>query len=261
MKKNFMLFRFLIIILQALSISGDGLTLISYPINSILTGSSQIISWNVPTGVILKTVKVDIYQSSQYRQTLGVINNNAKSFNWEVSPKANKGIGYAIRVTGTSTEGNTAWATSPSFSIVSSDNTNSNNLGVEGIVGIVVIMLATSSLCYCVRNKRTDKLELDTETNYHTMQKGIPVANPYPINPTNPNYPTNFTRTPMGNNYSGTSVAGAAVAGLATGVILDEVINHRNRVITDNSNFGGGTFGDGGDFSGGDNSCESGGNF
>ena len=255
--------KYLVWLLYVLNIRATDITITQFPSSQVLRGRSQTISWIVPDGVILQTSKVDIYQNSQFAQTLGLINNQAKSFIWSVSPSARTGRGYAIRVTGTSTAGKTAWATTPSFSIVSNMSTSSNGVGIGAIVGISLAVIVLLIMCGCkrrnYRNGHTGVYLEEGRANYHTMAQGIPVANPTII------------RRPT-SGYSGSSMAGAALAGVAGGVVLDEVLSSRRHSWYGGNDYGGndyggndyggGTFGDGGDFGGGgDNYADSGGGF
>lgn len=246
----------LLYLISPIFIAADGITIIQSPPYHVLQGSTQPISWEVPSGVVLKSTKVDIYQNSQYRQTLGMINSAAKSFQWSVSYNAKTGNNYAIRVTATSTQGKTAWATSPTFSIVS----NTNGVPGSPIVNIVVLIIATIvlvSLCGCFCKKRyvriSDRFAGNGVTSdYYTMNPP-PVANAVY---NTPGYngvsaiPVNPTRT----GYSTGTVAGAALAGMVGGVVLDEALHHGDRHHGGNhqgfSDFGGGTFDTGGDFGG-----------
>ena len=239
-----------------------GITITQYPTNNVIKGSIQNIAWTVPSGVILTTTRVDIYQNSQFLQNLGMATNNAKSFQWSVSKNARTGNSYAIRVTATSTLGNTAWATSPLFNIINEVSKN-----IASIVNIIIIIL--SGLCimlackYCCKYRRKasrlSQSRIDNNGNYYTMNNP-PVAQTVHGATYPPVYPVNPTQVVTNGNrgYSGSNVIGAAFAGMVGGVVLDEALSdrhhghhgdHGRHNSGDYSNFGGGTFGDGGDFS------------
>ena len=237
----------------------DGIIIIQSPSSLVQLGSVQKISWSVPSGIKLKTTKIDIYQNSDYQQTLGTINTHSTSFQWTVSPNARLGRNYAIRVTGTSTEGKTAWATSNLFSIID-DNNHSHLSYIIVVVAFSFLLLLLLSSCICKRIFRKQSIVTNSSSDYYTM--ATPPTNvTYPPvatqihNTTLPQYYRTNPVNPTQSGYSGTAIAGAALAGMVGGVVLDEAISggghhgHRNDY---NNDFGRGNFTTGGDFETGD---------
>lgn len=232
-----------------------GITLTSYPTNMVTRNSLQHIAWSVPDGVVLANIKLDIYQNAQYAQTLATITSNAKSFDWSVSQNARIGDNYAIRVTATSIQGKTAWATTPLFNIISNSQSTNSSLNIIAIVFITLICLLIILLIGCFHQKYKSGLALSkmsNTTNYHTMNTSpLPVAQEVNNATYPPGYVANPTQViiPERRGYSGASMAGAAITGMVGGVLLDEALSNRHSHDRNrNDYFGSGTFGDGGDF-------------
>ena len=241
----------------------EGILIIQSPPSTVLRGSIQTISWSVPPSIQLKTTKIDIYQNTNYQQTLGTINTHTTSFQWTVSQNARLGRNYAIRVTGTSTEGKTAWATSNLFSIINDNNQGKNRYIVIAVFSL--LLLALMSVCLCKKIFHKQSIITEHSSDYYTMA-------PPPTNATYPPVATQIHSTPLPQHYttnpvnqtqsgySGTAIAGAALAGIVGGVVLDEAIsgghhsryNHHNSRNDYNTDFGRGTFTTGGDFETGD---------
>ena len=256
------MFKLILYVLLPYVVFCDGITIIQSPTSLVQLGSVQKISWNVPSGVKLKTTKIDIYQNSDYQQTLGTINTHSTSFQWTVSPNARLGRNYAIRVTGTSTEGKTAWGTTNLFNII--DNNNRGHLSyIIVVAAFSFLLLLLLSGCICKRISRKQSIVTDRSSDYCTMATAQtnatypPVATQIHSTPLPQYYRTNPVN-PTQSGYSGSAIAGAALAGMVGGVVLDEAISggghrgHHGNRNDYNTDFGRGNFTTGGDFETGD---------
>lgn len=256
-----MIFRnFLFFIFGLISCNSQGIVITQYPPSKVNIDSSQIISWKSP--IKLDSVSIDLYQRRQFKQNLGSTNQNLNNFKWDVSRNCDLGDEYFIKITGKSHINGTAWVNTPNFSIVL-DGMTAGTISIITIVGVIVLLL------FCVygcknNNKRKSILG---DLNSPLAQEGIPVAQPtaatYPPTvvhnqPAAATYPPTVIVQPQRQGYSGNSVAGAAVGGFATGVLVDEMIHsgghHRHHHNNQYSDFGGGSFFGNNNSGGGDSS-------
>ncbi len=237
------------IILCNSNVLSKGIEITQYPDSSIERGSTQIISWTSP--VKLDSVSIDLYQMSNFKKNLGRTNQQLNNFNWKVSGNAPLGDEYYIKITGKSDINGTAWANTPTFSIIS-NGTNA----VVIVILIIGVILVCSGISICCKRNTSGPIIGNLNQPLPTQQ--IPVAQPtaatYP--PPVSTYPPQVVVASQRQGYSGGSVAGAAVGGFAAGVVVDEIMHsggHHHHHHHSNNDFGSGSFFGGGD-SGGDSS-------
>lgn len=243
--------RKIILLLSFLNtIDAQGIVITKYPDLKTQRDSTQIISWSSP--VRLNKVSIDLYQHSTMRQRLGQTNVQLNNFQWEVSSDATIGSDYFIKITGISTINGTAWANTPTFSIVYSKTENTTGLFITLIILGAVIVSMIWVCCY--KNNLQPPLHthlVPCQSGYQSYSTNIPTATV--ANVANGPIPIVLTNPVSQSGYSGRSVAAAGAGGFLGGMMVDEML-HSNHHHTGNSNtdFGGGFFGGGG--GGGDSS-------
>jgi hypothetical protein len=218
---------------------GTGITLTNFPSNEVKRGSTQHITWSVPTNVTLQSVKVELFQNNQVRKGLGSSNQDVRNFDWQVSNTAPLGDSYLIRVTGVSTTGRSAWANTPYFNIVPQEH----DIPPVYLWGLIAgIVLLTIGCIACNRNR-------SRQVYTHDPPNALPVYTSAPDNPVQtgvqPVLPV-YTAPPRRSGYSGGTVAAAGLAGFVGGSLLEGSHHHHHHQIFDTSttnDFGTGTFG------------------
>jgi len=220
------------------TIDAQGIQITQYPGPSIVRGSNQIISWSSP--IKLDQITIDLYQNNAMRERLGQTSQSISNYNWKVSNTAPNGINYFIKITGLSHVNGTAWANTPTFSIVNSSTPNIVKIIVFVLVAILIGCLFSTS---CKKNTNYDQsLTAPFAKQYPTA---TPVAgtqggtNVLPVVTPNPMY--------QQRGYSGGTVAAAGAGGFLGGVMVDEMLHsHHTSNNNNTSDFGGGIFGGGG---------------
>lgn len=232
------------------SVWSAGIILTQYPAEEITRGSVQTIAWTVPENVTLQSVRVDLYQSNLLKKTLGSVNSDVRKFQWHVSQMAPFGTGYLLKIIGVSSQGKTAWANTPYFSIVDSSIQTIDTAGWVTVACVILVLLGCCMLC---RSRQGTRYAQDHYYPSNAPQ-ALPVHYPPTVNPVSTvTYPPVVTNCRSG--YSGGTVAGAAVAGALGGALFENAMSHHHHHHSSND-FGGGSFGltgdDGGGASGGD---------
>ena len=237
----------------------DGLTITQYPTGLVTRGSIQPLSWSVPANITLQMVKIDLFQGGILKSNLGNSQSDTRTFQWHVARVATYGNNYYLKVTGTSTQGKVAWANSPSFAIGTNTEFNTTDT-----IAVVISIIFIISLCLCCWKRQQQRSYLNSpyqENRYNSMPEALPTTYPS-APPAVQSYPVVINPAPsQRTGYSGTTVAGAVLAGAVGGAVLEDTFSHHNHG-GGGGGWGGGSRNDfGGGSFGGDNAGDSGGGF